>query len=588
MRQPPAAADPVLTELLELLWTEDIAGFRSRIVTEARDGRVSGRLRLGEIELSATLDWDGWREELRPSAVFAESAEGAVRLDAKDLLWILLSALRDLDLATLDRTMRQLDESIRNSELLERAALLLEEDCKLALEKNNSWIWERLAAWRDRPFHPLARGRGGWEKDEIETYGAEFGRLFALRWCAVSRDHIRKSPAMDRREPADIILAPSQVEALTEEMARCGLAETHIAFPVHPWHLEAAAPLEFGPELASGEIVILGFVGPLVSATSSLRTVAIASTPHRHVKLPLDVYTLGVRRLMSAQSLHNGLLGAALLEEASSRRPTIAARVRIADEARFWTFDEASRDVFSPRSAVLGCAIRDFPLLADDATFVPLASFSVAPCAGLPPAIEQALGLRSGVSIEAFLEELFTLVVGFAVEALQCGFIPEMHGQNVLIELIRGQPVRILLRDHDTVRCLPEWLRRVGLQPPAYLIKDPRRATMLLQSPEELIAYAQTLLFDVALRAICEMVDRSGHLELRAAKGLLRRVTAREIERLEGASDVRERLRASFLDSSEWPFKQILTPLLATPQLGLGMPSAIGRAKNPLANLEVP
>ncbi|BDV36377.1 IucA/IucC family protein [Methylocystis iwaonis] len=588
MRQPlVASADPMLAELLELLWMEDIAGFRSRIMVEARDGRAPIRLRLGEHELSAELAWDAWREEFRPAAVFERSSEDVLLpLDARALLWIVLSSLRDLDLATLDRTMRQLDDSVRNSELLEQAAARLVNDSKLALAKNNNPIWERLAAWRDRPFHPLARGRGGWGRDEIESYGAEFGRLFALRWCAVSRHRIRMSPAMERGEPADFVLDPSQVEALTEEMARNGLAASHIAIPVHPWHLDTAVALEFASELASGEIVALAFVGPLVSAMSSLRTAAIAANPHRHIKLPLDVCTLGVRRLMSAQSLHNGLMGAALLEQACSRRPIIAARVLIANETRFWTFDETSRDIFAPRTAVLGCAIRDLPVPADGAALVALASFAVAPCAGLPPAIEQALEMRPGTSVESFLEELFRLVIGVAIEALHCGFMPEMHGQNVLIELVRGQPTRIILRDHDTVRCLPEWLRRAGLEPPAYLIKDPGRATMLLERAENLIAYAQTLLFDVALRAICEAVDRSGRLELLASKRLLRRVTAREIETLDAPPDIREQLRIAFLDDREWPFKQILTPLLATTQLGLGMPSAIGRAKNPLANVE--
>lgn len=577
--------DPVLADLLELLWTEDIGGLRARILAQVREENATVRFRLGETEISASLAWDAWRDEPRVVALFDVSAEGARRsLDGRTVLWRVLSALTDLDLATLDRTMRQVDESIHNTALLEDAAPLLEDESSRALEQRNGVIWERLAAWRDRPFHPFARGRGGWGKREIETYGAEFGRFFALRWCAVSRDRVLTSPAMREGEPIDLVLAPSQARAVGEEMASRGLAGTHLVLPVHPWHLENAAPLEFGPELESGEIVVLDFIGPLVCATSSLRTVAIASNPHRHIKLPLDVSTLGVRRLMSAQSLHNGLMGAALLEEACSRRSAIAARVRIADETRFWTFNEASRDIFAPRTAFLGCAVRELPLPAKNAVLVPLASFSVAPSAGLPPAIEQSLEMRPGTSVETFLEELFRLLIGFAVEALHCGFIPEMHGQNVLIELASGQPIKIILRDHDTVRCLPEWLRAAGLQPPAYLIKDPRRATMLLDRPESLFAYAQTLLFDVAVRAICEAVDRSGHLDLRTSKRLLRRVTASEIEQLDAPQDIRDRLRTAFLDSRDWPFKQILTPLLATPYLGLGMPSALGRAKNPLMN----
>ncbi len=578
-----AITSTVLDELLELLWTEDLGGFRSRILAEGRAENASVRFRLGEAEMSASLAWDAWRNERRVMELFEVMPEGSRRsLDERTALWRVLAALPDLDVATLDRTMRQLDESVRNSALFEGAADLLEDDCERTLEHKKRMIWERLAAWRDRPFHPFARGRGGWAKDEIENYGAEFGRFFALRWCTVSRERLLMSPAMAEKEPIEFILSPFQAKSIDDEMEQRGLAETHVAIPVHPWHLETAVPREFGPELASGEIVVFDFAGPLVCATSSLRTVAISSNPHRHIKLPLDISTLGVRRLMSAQSLHNGLTGAALLEEACSRRPGMAARVQIADETRFCTFHESSGDIFAPRNAFLGCAIREFPIGGEDVVLVPLATFAVAPRAGLPPAISLSLKKRPRTGIETFLEELFRLLIGFAMDALHCGFIPEMHGQNVLIELARGRPVKIVLRDHDTVRCLPEWLGRAGLQTPAYLIKDPRRATMLLDRPESLFAYAQTLLFDVALRSICAAIDRSGHFGLRDSKALLRHVTASEIEKLDAPPETRDRLRTAFLDSRDWPFKQMLTPLLATPHLGLGMPSALGRAANPL------
>lgn len=578
-----AMTHTVLADLLELLWIEDLGGFRSRILAEAREENATVRFRLGGAEMSASLAWDAWRNERRVVRLFEVTPGGSHRpLDERIALWRVLSALSNLDVAILDRTMRQLEESLENAALFEDAAQLLEDDCGRAIKHKKGMIWERLAAWRDRFFHPFARARGGWGKHEIENFGAEFGRLFALKWCAVSRERLLMSPAMAEKEPIEFILSPSQAKPIGEEMEQRGLAETHIAIPVHPWHLETAVPREFGPELVSGEIVVLDFAGPLVCATSSLRTVAISSNPHRHIKLPLDISTLGVRRLMSAQSLHNGLKGAALLEEACSRRPRIAARIRIADETRFCTFGEASGDIFAPRNGFLGCAIRDLPVPAENAVLVPLASFAVALRAGLPPAISQSLDQRPGTRVETFLEELFRLLIGFAVEALHCGFIPEMHGQNVLIELAGGQPVKIVLRDHDTVRCLPEWLGKTGLQTPAYLIKDPRRATMLLDHPESLFAYAQTLLFDVALRAICEALDRSGHRDLHVSKSLLRRVTASEIEKLDASPEIRDRLRIAFLDSREWPFKQILTPLLATPHLALGMPSALGRAANPL------
>ncbi|CVI63153.1 IucA/IucC family protein (plasmid) [Agrobacterium leguminum] len=571
----------ILDDLLDLLWTEDVAGLRSRVLSSQQDNHAT--IAIGGKEIVVRLQPDHWRGGWRPSGI--EHAQTCKTLDPSELLWLVLNALPELDLLVLDRTMRQLGQSEKNVDLVQAMGTVLSNAGKQPGALGNDLLWERMAAWRDRPFHPLAHSRGCWGAGEIQEYGAEFGRYFPLRWCAVEKSNLFASPRAKGGGPAAAILDDAQSALLGQELVRLGIDTTHEALPLHPWQADHVAPREFSEELADGRITMLDFRGPLVVATSSLRTVAIPGKPGCHLKLPLDVETLGVRRLLSAQSLYNGLKGADVLASALANRPGLGQIARLADETQFWTFSELSGDVLAPRTAYLGCAVRTFPLI-DGASLIPLAAFAVAPAGGIPPAIEASLQACRDNTLEGFIVELFDLLAGFAIEALASGFIPEMHGQNVLVEISKGRPSAVILRDHDTVRCHTAGLAACGLQAPEYIIKDPRRATMLLSRPEDLIAYGQTLLFDVALRAICTELDRAGALELSTSRHLLRTSVEHRLECIEMPSEERERLRFALLEQPDWPFKQILTPLLQTTELGLGMPSRLGLASNPLFDFE--
>ncbi|SCY90822.1 IucA/IucC family protein [Rhizobium sp. NFACC06-2] len=571
----------ILEDLLDLLWTEDVAGLRSQALSSRQDRHAT--IAIGGKEIIIRLQPDRWRGGWRPLGI--EHAQTCKALDPSELLWLVLNALPDVGVPVLDRTMRQLSQSDKNSDLVQATGSSLSNAGRQTGALENDLLWERMAAWRDRPFHPLAHCRGRWGAREIENYGAEFGRYFPLRWCAVEKSHVFASPRVERGGPAAAILDATQSALLGLELARRGIDTTHEALPLHPWQANHIVPREFSEELADGRITMLDFQGPLVAATSSLRSVTIPGKPGCHLKLPLDVETLGVRRLLSAQSLCNGLKGADLLTLALATRPGLGRVARLADETQFWTFSELSGDVLEPRTAYLGCAVRIFPI-SDGASLIPLAAFAVAPAGGIPPAIEAVLQARRDNTLEGFVVELFDLLTGFAIEALASGFIPEMHGQNVLVEISNGRPSGVVLRDHDTVRCHAAGLAECGLPVPDYIIKDPRRATMLLPQPEDLIAYGQTLLFDVALRAICTELDRTGALELSKSRRLLRTSVEHHLKHIEMPSEMRDRLRFALLEQPDWPFKQILTPLLAMTELGLGMPSRLGLAGNPLRDFE--
>ncbi|KQP07542.1 hypothetical protein ASF28_10360 [Methylobacterium sp. Leaf99] len=590
----PNFARDLLTETFDALWIEDIGGLRTRAALgdpRGADGARDYALVLGAGHLRARMVPDGWRRGLRlAGSVRYEAAAGARDLDAADLLARILAFVPDLPEGSARRTVAQgraiLDGAalwVDTAEALETAALggsaLAGSALAGSVLAGSTLAFERLAAWRDRPFHPLGRARHGFSPDEAVAYGAEHGRLFPLDWYAVARGRVAAAPGADPAGPAAALLEPGQRAHLDAELGRRGLGATHVPLPVHPWQAVHILPGQFADELADGRFIPLTFQGPLAAATSSLRTLAFPARPGLHLKLPLDVQTLGVRRTLPPQSLHNGLHGAGLLAAGRARDPWFARHVALADEAAFWHVTEPDGDLYANRPAQLGCAIRRLP--TEGAVPVPLATFAVAPLGGLPPVV-RALGLGAA-DLPVLFSDLADLVVGTALGGACLGFVPELHGQNALVLMAGGVPARLLLRDHDTVRCAPAWLDEAGLPVPAYLITDPVRNTLLLRRPEDLLAYVQTLAIDVALRAVAETFAAAGAgFTLHSARTILIATVERVLARADIPAPRRDGIAARMLGSETAPFKAVLAPLLAAGTLGTAMPSHVGTAPNPL------
>lgn len=197
----------ILDDLLDLLWTEDIAGLRSNVLSSQQDNHAT--ITIGGKEIVVRLQPDHWRGGGRPLGI--EHAQTCKTLEPSELLWLVLNDLPELSLPVLDRTMRQLGQSEKNAGLVKAMGTVLSNAGRQPGALENDLLWERMAAWRDRPFHPLAHSRGSWGAGEIEEYGAEFGRYFPLRWCAVEKSQLLASPrAKGADQPPPFWMTPSR------------------------------------------------------------------------------------------------------------------------------------------------------------------------------------------------------------------------------------------------------------------------------------------------------------------------------------------------------------------------------------------
>ena len=412
-------------------------------------------------------------------------------------------------------------------------------------------VGEVLAAARGRPFHPTARAVVGWDVDTLARWG--LGRPVELDWVGVRRDHVRWGDGPAPRWP----VGPD-------------VPDTHVAVPVHPFDREHVLPVVFAREIADGVVVPLCRGLGAGRATASLRTLDLGHDVH--LKLPLGVTTLGSARLLGARSLDHGQRGEQVLRRVLDADPGLAARVAVADETSWVGFARPDGgDEFHDRPGHLAAALRRLP--PREGTWrLPLAALA-APAWDGPLA---ALG-DPGEVFAAVTEAVVEVGVGF----LRHGVLPEIHGQNVLLDVRAGRPpsVRLVLRDHDAVRIHPRWL---SVPDPGYRLAPGGSQSLVLATPEPLIGFFATLGLQVGLHGVVDALVRHTGTPEPHWWSVIRQAVERAVGRTHGPV-VRRALQAVLLDAESWPHRAVLGPLLERgPSRGASMPAGVTAVPNPL------
>jgi siderophore synthetase component len=255
------------------------------------------------------------------------------------------------------------------------------------------------------PLHPCCRTRGAMSVADVLAYAPEHRPVI----------HLRRLRVPDGRWHGDgppLLLAhPWQAARLRDE---------------HPWLVDE------GPT---------GPVRPLMS----LRTVAPLNGGD-HVKTAVDVQMTSAVRTVSPAAVHNGPRLSALLRRLTRDLPlyplaeTAAGAVLIDGQAQ-------------RRLAHLR---REAPRIGPDEVVVPLA---------VTPVLSAAVRATGGDPYR-WLEELAAVLWPPLLAVLERGVALEAHGQNTLVVLRAGRPVRILYRDLGGVRVSAARLRAAGVQPP--------------------------------------------------------------------------------------------------------------------------
>jgi staphyloferrin B synthase len=601
------AETAVLCDLVDGLIAEDLFGFRSRARIDAStrwerylpraEGEVHARVALGReavvFRVHRAPALQPYRLSRSPVLLSGPEATVPVPLSPRALLDLLASRLAPTPPVNLAEVLDALEMAAVQGTML----LMTAPDVRRGLSSAQPTLvaWERLTALGDRPFHPTARAKQGWDDVDYARYTSAATQPFGLDWVAVRRHHLACGRPGEP-PPAETVLGPVDRRALAAAATAAGVSgDDYLVLPVHPWQHRHVLRSQFADEWRTGACVpVAADLGSFVP-TSSVRSLVPASSPGSsparglaHLKLPLGIAALGALRLLPARYLGNGARAQALLQEAADHHPLLGTRLHVCDEQAWWAF---SAPGFEDRPGHLACMVRTYPpaLTGEPGrSLVPLGALGVVTPDGSAPGLSRLLVDRDADPScpEAALEmfgEVCRAVTEVALACFAHGLMPELHGQNALLAIHAGRVDGVVLRDHDTVRIHLPWLEQAGMTDPGYVVKPGTPNTLVASTPEELLSWFQTLAVQVALYAVGCAVTRAFGVDERAiwrelADGL--RAGMAGLGLPPGVASVAHR---QLFEAGSWPTKLLLGPLLTRRGTGGGsMPSGVGVTGNPV------
>lgn len=288
-----------------------------------------------------------------------------------------------------------------------------------------------LVEWESRvvdghPLHPLCRTRAGLSTAEVLAYAPEHRPMVWLPVVAVP--------------PGRWLTTGAGLPPL---------------LPVHPWqhdHVLGAYPWlrDTGRRIAARPLM-------------SLRTVAVVGQPGRHLKTAVDVRMTSAVRTVSAAAVRNGppvtafLAGLAARADVSGRGGELTVLREVAAGAVV---------VDGQPCRSLAVVVRQAPRPGPGEWLLPLAALASGSPTGEAPPVAAAVAAGYRGDPAAFLADLAGLLLRPTLGLLRLGVALEAHGQNTLVALRGGRPVRLLYRDVGGVRISPRRLRGHGVTAP--------------------------------------------------------------------------------------------------------------------------
>ena len=482
---------------------------------------------------------------------------------------------------------------------------------------------EQWASLMDRPFHPLAKGKLGFTSQEYKRYMAEFNQPITLVWVAIAKSHVMVAEHvkdMTIKNPAAYLLDATQQQSLMRELDDKGITDTHIAMPVHPWQMTHVVDDMYADDLANGTVVALKFDKLITYASSSMRSMLIDADTPNSIKLPIGIYALNSKRYLPALKLINGEKNQSILMQARTIDPVLSAQLRLWDERLWWGYMSPSHlhdksainpQFYQEKPTHLGAMLRQLPadLCDDTIQLLPMASLGMLIYKkGVSHHIFDGIvqeGIHSTnqnssqdsfqegspqskkLAVVACFKNLCDVFLGTMLRCLRLGFAPEMHGQNIVIVLKDNRFTSLLLRDHDSVRIHLPWLARHQISDPEYLSPPDFKNRLYRETPQALIFYLQSLGLLVNIRAIIESLVERYHINEDTLWHEAMTSIEEPLVTIDFDDDQRQIIREELLNSSHYPHKTLLLPVIARGSNPHGsMPAGESKTINPFKRVK--
>jgi siderophore synthetase component len=334
------------------------------------------------------------------------------------------------------------------------------------------------------PLHPATKVREPMSAADVLDTCPEWGNVVPLAVAALAPAVAVEHGALSR-----LLLAehPELQTALADE----GLpAASTTLIPLHPWQVRNVVADRYDPQLRSHEVRILK---PTIPARPlvSYRTLVPLPTPRarhpHHLKTALSVRLTNAMRGNSPAAVHNAPEVSALLARIVRDEAGFDGRLTVLAEpasARFAAPGSTTDDATGlSRSAAMSAIARQNPEAGLDPSEVVLptgALWATSPLSQQPilgELLDELDASDRARAAELFVRDYARLVLPPILTLLtKYGVAMEAHGENTLLVVRGGRPVRAVLRDLGGIRIHPERLagagRRIDLLPGNHLLTD--------------------------------------------------------------------------------------------------------------------
>ncbi|SEC88963.1 IucA/IucC family protein [Arthrobacter woluwensis] len=307
------------------------------------------------------------------------------------------------------------------------------------------------------PCFVANNGRLGFGISDYHAFAPETGAPVRLRWIAVQRSRavFSAEEGLDYRRHLTDELGFDAMAFFDAELSAAGLdPEDYYYMPVHPWQWEHKITVTFAAEIAQQRIVLLGTGTDSYQAQQSIRTFFNLSAPGKsYVKTAMSVVNMGFMRGLSPQYMKatpaiNDWLEELIDQDDELQRHGLALIKEKAALGYHNHYYEAASAKGSPYRKMLSALWRESPvhLLREGQQLATMASLLHVDQSGT--SFVSALIERSGLSPEVWLRRYFDaylVPLAHCLFAYELAFMP--HGENVILVLEDGVPVRAIMKD---------------------------------------------------------------------------------------------------------------------------------------------
>ncbi len=306
------------------------------------------------------------------------------------------------------------------------------------------------------PAFVANNGRIGFSITDHAAYAPEAGASFRVVWLACRRtlSHLSVGAGLD-----EDALYSGEIDTATRQRFDRTLRsmaldpDDYLLIPVHPWQWEHKIAITFAADLGRRDLVLLGPGDDRYQPQQSIRTFFNVDRPDRHyVKTSLSIQNMGFMRglspaYMEATPAINDWV--ADLVDADPELKSSGFEVLRERAAIGYTGDAYHRiGTPSPHTKMLAALWRESPVsrVAGDEHLATMASLLHRDHHGASLAVEHisASGLDPADWVRHYLRAYLRPVI-HCLYRYDLAFMP--HGENLILVLDRGVPVRVLMKD---------------------------------------------------------------------------------------------------------------------------------------------